>query len=90
MLVLNRRFAPLDGFAAVVTMIDPRAIAPGAVLVGEEIARLAPPLSLDNMEGIAVNREGDETIVWLVSDDNFSPLERTLLMKFALVPDGKP
>jgi len=24
------------------------------------------------------------TIVWIVSDDNFSPLERTLLMKFAL------
>jgi hypothetical protein len=85
-LVLNRRFAPLDGFAAVVTMIDPGAIAPGAVVAGEEIARLAPPLSVDNMEGIAVTREGGETIVWIVSDDNFSPLERTLLMKFALQP----
>jgi hypothetical protein len=85
-LVINRRFAPLDGFAAAVTVIDPRAIAPGAVLVGEEIARLAPPLSVDNMEGIAVTREAGRTIVWLVSDDNLSPLERTLLMKFALTP----
>jgi hypothetical protein len=86
LLVLNRRFAPLDGFAAAVTMIDPRAIAPGAVLVGEEVARLAPPLSLDNMEGLAVTEEAGQVIVWLVSDDNFSPLERTLLMKFALLP----
>ncbi len=85
-LVLNRRFAPLDGFAAVVTMIDPRAIAPGAVLAGPEVARLAPPLSVDNMEGISVTEEDGQTIVWIVSDDNFSPLERTLLMKFALLP----
>jgi hypothetical protein len=88
-LVLNRRFAPLDGFAAAVTMIDPAAIAPGAVLVGQEIARLAPPLSVDNMEGLAVTQEGGQTIVWIVSDDNFSPLERTLLMKFALLPGEK-
>jgi hypothetical protein len=87
-LVINRRFAPLDGFAAAVTMIDPRTIAPGAVLDGEEIARLAPPLSVDNMEGIAVTEEGGQLMVWLVSDDNFSPLERTLLMKFALLPSG--
>jgi hypothetical protein len=84
-LLLNRRFAPLDGFAAVVTMIDPRAIAPGAVLAGEEIARLSPPLSLDNMEGLAVTEEAGQVMVWLVSDDNFSPFERTLLMKFALL-----
>lgn len=30
-----------------------------------------------------------ETILTLISDDNFSPLQRTLLMQFAL-PDGKP
>jgi hypothetical protein len=85
-LVINRRFSPFDGFAAAVTVIDPGAIAPGGVLVGEEIARLAPPLSVDNMEGLAVTQEAGRTIVWLVSDDNFSPLERTLLMKFALTP----
>jgi hypothetical protein len=85
LLVLNRRFTVLDGFAAAVTIIDPVAIAPGAVLVGEEIARLAPPLSVDNMEGLSITREGGRTIVWIVSDDNFSPLERTLLMKFVLL-----
>src|SRR6202012_5485204 len=51
---LNRRFTPLDGPAAVVTLIDPAKIAPGAVLVGEEIARWAPPLNVDNMEGLSI------------------------------------
>ena len=41
---------------------------------------------IDNMEGIAVHRSvSGETILTLVSDDNFSPLQRTLLLQFALV-----
>ena len=88
-LVLNRRFAPLDGFAAAVTIIDPAGIAPGAILIGQEIARLAPPLSVDNMEGVSVTQEAGQTIIWIVSDDNFSPLERTMLMKFALLPEAR-
>ena len=38
------------------------------------------------MEGVALRREGDRTFVYLVSDDNFNPLQRTLLMKFELLP----
>ena len=42
-------------------------------------------LPVDNMEALSVTREGDRTIVWIASDDNFNPLlQRTLLMKFAL------
>ena len=52
---------------------------------GREIARLAPPLTIDNMEGVSVTVENGRNIVWLVSDDNFFPLQRTLLLKFALV-----
>ena len=41
---------------------------------------------IDNMEGIAVHRNArNETIVTLVSDDNFSFLQRNLLLQFALV-----
>jgi hypothetical protein len=39
------------------------------------------------MEGLAVHREGGETILTLISDDNFSRLQRTLLLEFAL-PDA--
>jgi len=41
---------------------------------------------IDNMEGIAVHRAGNgETIVSLVSDDNFSIIQRNLLLQFAIV-----
>ena len=49
-----------------------------------ELARLQPPLTIDNMEGVSATIENGRTIVWLVSDDNFTPLQRTLLLKFAL------
>ena len=50
------------------------------------IARLAPPLTVDNMEGIAIRREGGRTFVYLISDDNQSKVQRTLLLKFELLP----
>lgn len=41
---------------------------------------------IDNMEGIAVHRGGDgATYVTLISDDNYSMLQRTLLLRFRLL-----
>jgi hypothetical protein len=41
---------------------------------------------IDNLEGIAVHREASGAVVMtLVSDDNFSPLQRTLLLQFTMV-----
>ena len=41
---------------------------------------------IDNMEGIGVHRTAeDETVLTLISDDNFSPIQRTLLLQFTLV-----
>jgi hypothetical protein len=87
--LLNRRFTLMEGVSAVVTIADPRAIAPGGVLVPRELARLASPLTVDNMEALSIDREGRRTILWIASDDNFSGVQRTLLMKFAL-EDGPP
>jgi hypothetical protein len=84
LLILNRRFSVLDGFSAKIVLADPSGLAEGAVLKGEEIAHLEPPLTVDNMEGISIGREGGRTIVWLASDDNFIDFQRSLLLKFAL------
>ena len=83
LLVLNRRFNPVEGVAAALTLVT----LPGAgeTLASVEIARLAPPLAVDNMEGLALVRDGARTFVYLVSDDNFRRLQRTLLLKFELV-----
>jgi hypothetical protein len=50
-----------------------------------ELALLAPPLALDNFEAAAVTRlpNGDVRL-YIVSDDNFSPRQRTLLFAFDL------
>ena len=57
-----------------------------AVLDGPELIFADMGHQVDNMEGIAVHRAADGALVLtLVSDDNFSPLQRTLLLQFSLV-----
>ena len=41
--------------------------------------------TVDNFEGIALREEQGRTFLYIVSDDNFSGSQRTLLMKFELV-----
>lgn len=84
MLLLNRRFALLGGVSAKLTVADPGRLRKGMVIEGEEIADFRPPMSVDNFEALAVAEEAGRTILWIASDDNFNPLQRTLLLKFAL------
>jgi hypothetical protein len=86
-LVLERRFSLLGGFAARLVMSAPDALPSareGAVLRGEAILVLDDtPLPAENWEGVAVTRFGDQTLVALISDDNESILQRSLLLLFA-------
>ena len=61
-------------------------IAPGAVVDGPSIFEADLGNEIDNMEGIDahVTPEGD-TVLTLVSDDNFSLIQRNLLLQFTLV-----
>ncbi len=52
-----------------------------------ELASLRPPLTVDNFEGLAVREEADGTFLYIVSDDNFSSNQRTLLLKFEVLPE---
>lgn len=83
-LYLNRRFSIPDGFVAKLTIGGLGEVTPGAVLSGREIAYLRPPLSTDNLEALSVTVEQGRTIVWLASDDNLNPLQRTILLRFVL------
>ena len=43
---------------------------------------------IDNMEGLSVHRGANgDSILTLISDDNFSPIQRTVLLQFALVDE---
>jgi hypothetical protein len=64
---------------------DAAELKPGATVRPEELARLASPHAVDNLEGLAATRGArGETLLWLISDDNFNPLQRNILMLFEL------
>jgi hypothetical protein len=85
--VLERRLSLLGGFTARVVILDAAAIRPGARLVGRELGVLRPPALSENFEGIAASRDpAGDPFLYLLSDDNFSPLLRTLLLQFAVRP----
>lgn len=87
-LVLERRYTKIGGVAARLRLIPSAALKPGATLDGEIIASLIPPVTVDNMEALAVYRAANgELRLLMMSDDNFNAgLQRTLLLQFALEP----
>lgn len=88
-LILYRRLHGVR-FEAKLAIVDPPRVRRGATVAGRVIAYLAAPLLHDNFEGVAVTRTGTATIIWLVSDDNRTPLlQRSLLLKFRLDPPGR-
>jgi hypothetical protein len=86
MLVLHRSVSPLRGFSAILSEASITAT-PEAMVKPREIARLQPPLLVDNMEALAVRAEGERRFIYMMSDNNFNPLQQTLLMKFELLPE---
>lgn len=85
LILLNRRWALLEGFSAVLAIAGTDRLEAGALIEGRELAALRSPITVDNMEALSTTREGGRTILWVASDDNFNPLlQQTLLLKFAL------
>jgi len=85
LLVLERRYTLLQGVGIRLVRVPATAIVPGALLQPVELARLLPPLSIDNMEGLSVRRDDrGETMIYMISDDNFNIVQRTLLLMFLL------
>lgn len=88
LLVLHRRFSGLGGWSAALTLVDlaPVLASDSAAPVPQTLlALLEAPLTFDNMEGLALRRQGRRTFVYLVSDDNLNRIQRSLLMKFELL-----
>ncbi len=85
-LVLERSFMLRGSNRIRLKRLPAALIKPGGVLAGTVIARLHPPLTVDNFEGIDVRKgPAGEIFIYLVSDDNFNPGQRTLLMMFELM-----
>lgn len=84
--VVMRRFTLSGSNAAKLIRIPESQISPGASLKGRMIAEIGPPLNFDNFEGVEARRgTRGETLITILSDDNFNPFQRTLLMMFELI-----
>lgn len=88
LLLLERRLSWLRG-AIRIRRIDLNDVRPGAVVDGPVIFAADFGQQIDNLEGLSVHRAATgEVVLTLVSDDNFSALQRTLLLQFTLVGEG--
>ena len=87
LLVLERKFGWTTGLFIRIRKIPIAQIAPGALVDGPVLIEADLGQQIDNMEGISVHRSGGETVLTLISDNNFSVLQRTLLLQFSLAPE---
>lgn len=88
---LERFYAPIVGARARITRFPATALnARGDTLPDlEELALIAPPLPVDNFEGIAATQMSNGvTRIYIVSDDNYNRRQRTLLYAFDVVSES--
>jgi hypothetical protein len=86
--ILERRFRYSEGVQLRIRRVSQSELKPGVLIKGEVLLEANDALNIDNMEAIAAHRAASrETVITLMSDDNFSPFQRTLIMQFAL-PNG--
>lgn len=83
LLILERRVIVPYGVGMRLRRLAGDAIRPGAVVDGPVVLEADMLSQIDNMEGLAVSTDPDgRTRVTLVSDDNLSVLQRTLMLEF--------
>ena len=86
LLVLERKFSLFAGVGIRIRRIALKSIAPAALVDGPSIFNADLGEEIDNMEGIDAHvTEAGDTVLTMISDDNFSLIQRTLLLQFTLV-----
>ncbi len=86
-LLLERKFNMIAMLARV-TRLSRASLVAGARVHGETVAHLEHPLTVDNFEGLAVRQDrAGRTFLYVLSDDNFLPFQRTLLLQFRMIDD---
>lgn len=85
LLLLERRFSIATGVGMRLRRIEGASIRPDAVVDGEILFEANYRSQIDNMEGLDVLPEPDGSVrLIVVSDDNHSILQRTLMLEFRL------
>jgi len=84
LVILERYFRFLSGIHLRIRAIPLAEIKPNAVVDGPVLIEAGPSFEIDNMEALAITKNAaGETILTLMSDDNFNAFQRTILLRFA-------
>ncbi|NVJ90119.1 MAG: esterase-like activity of phytase family protein [Methylocystaceae bacterium] len=80
LLLLERFYKPAQGVRSRITLLDAY-----TGKRGRRVAEISSPTPVDNFEGISAHKnEAGEIVITLISDDNFSILQRTLIMTLVM------
>lgn len=86
LLLLERRFSWRRGVAIRIRRVPLANLKPGALVDGPILLDVDMGYQIDNMEGLGIHRAADgRTVLTMISDDNFSPIQRTILLQFTLL-----
>ena len=87
-LILERGYTAARGVGARLMLLDVRTVKAGAHLQPLPLIELDAPIPLDNFEGLAARRTlSGKLLLYLLSDNNYSPHQRTLLLMFEFTED---
>ncbi|HEX7776383.1 MAG TPA: esterase-like activity of phytase family protein [Parvibaculum sp.] len=87
-LLLERRFSLLAGAGMQLRRIRMDDVKPGATIDGAVLLDADQHRLIDNMEGVAIRQDQKGNIwIYVISDDNFNPLQHTYLMMFKMKRD---
>ncbi|HBM87026.1 MAG TPA: hypothetical protein DD437_00620 [Rhodobiaceae bacterium] len=85
LITLERHYSALAGVSMMMRRIPADTLETKDPLDGKVLVEANHTRSIDNMEGLSVRQDDDgRTLLYVVSDDNFNSVQRTLLLVFAL------
>ncbi len=88
--IIERQFSLLGGFRSRLLAVPVDQVRPGAQFKGTELAAFRFGDFGENFEAVAAKRAPDgRTLIYLLSDDNFSFFQRTVLLQLALPGPAK-
>lgn len=86
LLLLERKYSRAQGVAIRIRRVPLASIDDGRLVDGTTLMTADMAYQIDNMEGLGLHRDAQGRVVLtLISDDNFSMFQRTLLLQFTLV-----
>jgi hypothetical protein len=89
-LLLHRQVNPWRWFTTTLAIADPAMIREGQSWTARPLAAFGWPSLSENFEAMAVAPHPRGLSIWLASDDNFSPVQRTLLVHLLLPAEAIP